>query len=109
MGDNGSLWVDLPLASKVDAIWAAEALGAACSAVYEDFSLWKGERCLYSGLTAHASFSPRTAVQVTMSSQKAVLETEELIQTSNHLLAKSRRLIDLIDEMRKTLKERPSA
>ena len=41
-GDGATLWVYLRTESRADAMWAAYALGRACSDCFEDFDLWDG-------------------------------------------------------------------
>src|SRR5215475_12713903 len=41
-GEGATLWVDLHIEGRVDAIWAAHALAIACSEEYDEFDLWCG-------------------------------------------------------------------
>jgi hypothetical protein len=101
--DGATLWVELEIESRADALWAADALAAACSEEYQEFGLWHGPTCLFTADTRYSHFSPQSAVEVTLASQRAVLEAEELLQSSNTVLARSRKLLEATADMRKSL------
>jgi hypothetical protein len=101
--DGATLWVDLDIESRADALWAADALAAACAEEYQEFGLWHGPTCLFTADTRYSHFSPQSAIEVTLASQQAVLDAEELLQSSNAVLARSRKLLEVMAEMRKSL------
>jgi hypothetical protein len=55
-GDDTTLWVYLQAESRADAMWAAYALGHACSDYFDDFDLWDGANHLLSANTKFSSF-----------------------------------------------------
>src|SRR5215475_4351987 len=65
-GMSGSEWIDLPLCSRTDALWASEALADACSEVYQQFALWEGPKLAHYGRTSHTVFSSLSPEQVTL-------------------------------------------
>lgn len=101
--DGATLWVDLNIESRADALWAADALAAACSEEYQEFGLWHGPTCLFTADTRYSHFSAETAAEVTLASQRSVLEAEDILRSTNKSLARSRKLLETTAEMRKSV------
>ena len=101
--DGATLWIDLRVESRPDALWATDALAAACSEQYEDFELWQGSRYLFGGETRHSRFSLNTGIEVTLASQQSVLETEEALLKSHQGLARSATLLRATQLLRSIL------
>jgi hypothetical protein len=99
--DGATLWIDLHIEGRVDAIWAAYALAIACSEEYDEFNLWSGKDRI-----AGASIPwtlPETAGQIAEATERLVLERLELLQQSHARLAHSRKLADEIALLRSRL------
>src|SRR5262245_1947153 len=80
-GDGATLWIDLHIEGRVDAIWAAYALAIACSEEYGEFDLWCGNDRI-----AGASIPwtlPETAGQIAEATERQVLERQELLHRSH--------------------------
>ena len=101
--DGATLWIDLRVENRPDALWATDALAAACSEQYEDFELWQGSRYLFGGETRHSRFSLNTGIEVTLASQQSVLETEEALLRSHQTLARSAKLLRATQLLRSIL------
>src|SRR5215469_5528450 len=101
--DGATLWIDLRVENRPDALWATDALAAACSEQYEDFELWQGSRYLFGGETRHSRFSMNTGIEVTLASQQSVLETEEALLRSHQTLARSAKLLRATQLLRSIL------
>jgi hypothetical protein len=102
-GDGATLWIDLNISSRADALWAADALAAACAEQYEEFELWQGPVYLFGASTRYSQFSLQTAVEVSRQSQQSVLETEEALLESHNSLARSRKLLAATAQLRQQL------
>ena len=102
--DGRTLWVYLDAESRADAMWAANALGGACSDYFEDFDLWDATNHL---LSAETKLSPfffsDSAEEVATASQQSLLDTEEAILHSNVSVAHSRRLLEATAVLRNRL------
>ena len=98
---GATLSVDLQIESKADALWATEALSAACAEEYDDYELWQGTTLLSFGQTGHSVFCAQTAMEINVATQLSVLEALEAMCRSRTNLARSQRLLDLTGEMRK--------
>jgi len=88
-GDGATLWVYLRAESRADAIWAANALGSACSDYFEDFDLWDGTNHLLSADAKFTSFFSDSAEEVGTASQHSLLDTEEALLRSKVAVARS--------------------
>ena len=100
-GDGASLWIDLHIEGRVDAIWAAYALAIACSEEYDEFDLWCGNDRI-----AGASIPwtlPETAGQIAEATERLVLERQDLLQQSHARLAHSSKLLHEIALLRSRL------
>jgi hypothetical protein len=102
--DGRTLWVYLDAESRADAMWAANALGGACSDYFEDLDLWDATNHL---LRAETKLSPfffsDSAEEVATASQQSLLDTEEAILHSNVSVAHSRRLLEATAVLRNRL------
>jgi hypothetical protein len=98
--DGATLWVYLRAESRADAMWAANALGGACSDCFEDFDLWDGTSHLLSADTKLSFFFSDSAEEVATASQQSLLDTEEAILHSNVSVAHSRRLLEATAALR---------
>jgi hypothetical protein len=101
--DGTTLWVYLRTDSRADAMWAAYALGHACSDYFEDFDLWDGTNHLLSADTKFSSFFSDSAEEVAAVSQQSLLDTEETLLHSKVAVARSRRLLEATEALRDRL------
>lgn len=101
--DGATLWIDLKGMSRADALWAADALASACTEEFEAFELWQGTRLLFGAETRFSYFSLKTGIEVTLASQRAVMETEEALLQSHRALSRSRKLLAVTQELRQSL------
>lgn len=101
--DGATLWIDLRIPNRADALWAADALAAACAEQYEEFELWQGPVYLFGAPTRYSYFSLQTAIGVTRESQQSVLDTEEALLESHQSLARSRKLLAVTAQLRERL------
>ena len=101
--DGGTLWADLAVTSLADALWAADALSAACADAYDEFELWQGTRYLLGGETRLSCFSLSTGVEVALASQRSVLDTEDTLLQSHRALARSGKLLAATERLRQQL------
>src|SRR5262249_29385837 len=86
-----TLSIDLNVAERADAIWAAYALAIACSEEYDEFDLLYGAYRLASSHMSRAV--PKTGEQIKEATQRVVVEREELLQQTHARLARSRKLL----------------
>jgi hypothetical protein len=102
--DGRTLWVYLDAESRADALWAANALGGACSDYFEDFDLWDATNHL---LSAETKLSPfffsDSAEEVATASQQSLLNVEETLMRSEVAVAQSRRLLEATAALRDRL------
>ena len=100
-GEGRTLWIDLDVESRVEAAWAASALATACAEEYEDFDLWDGSTQL-PGREILSIFadSPEGVSVVT---QQAVLDLEEMLLRTHAKLACSRTLLKATALLRRQL------
>ena len=101
--DGATLWVYLQAESRADAMWAAYALGHACSDYFEDFDLWDGTNHLLSTDTKFSSFFSDSAEEVAAASQQCLLDVEETLLHSRVAVARSRRLLEATAALRDRL------
>jgi hypothetical protein len=101
--DRAILWIDLNSMSRADALWAADALASACVEEFEAFELWQGTRLLFGDETRLSRFSLETGIEVTLASQRSVLETEETLLRTHRALSRSRKLLARTRELRQAL------
>jgi hypothetical protein len=99
-GDGTTLWIYLRAEGRVDAMWAAYALGRACSECFEDFDLWDGLTHLLSADTKFTSFFSDSAEEVAAASQHSLLETEETLLRSEIAVGRSRKLLEATAALR---------
>ena len=101
--DGATLWVYLQAESRADAMWAAYALGHACSDCFEDFDLWDGTNHLLSTETKFTSFFSDSAEEVAAASQQSLLDVEETLLHSRVAVARSRKLLEATAALRDRL------
>jgi hypothetical protein len=101
--DGNTLWIEFDVGDPADAFWAADALAAVVSNQYEEYELWRSGRFLFGGLTRDCRFSLDTGIQVTLASQRSVLETEDALLRSHRALARSNRLLAATESLRRKL------
>ena len=101
--DGNTLWVEFDVGDPADAFWAADALAAVLSNQYEEYELWRRGRLLFGGLTQDCRFSLDTGIEVTLASQRSVLETEDALLRSHRALARSNRLLEATETLRRRL------
>ena len=101
--DGVTLWVYLQAESRADAMWAAYALGHACSDCFDDFDLWDSTNHLLSTDTKFSSFFSDSAEEVAAASQQCLLDVEETLLHSKVAVARSRRLLDATAALRDRL------
>lgn len=106
-GHGASLWIDLHVEGRIDAIWAAYALAIACSEEYDEFDLWCGADRIV-GASIPWSL-PDTVGGIAEATEREVLEREELLQQSHARLAHSRKLLHEIAFLRGRLARRSAA
>src|SRR5215472_16358397 len=81
--DGATLWVYLQVESRADAMWAANALGVACSDCFEEYDLWDGTTLLLSAETKLSSFFfSDSAEEDAITSQYSLLDTMEVLVRS---------------------------
>ena len=105
--EGRTLWIDLSVESRADAVWAAYALATGCAEEYEDFDLWDGSDHLLNHQIA--SILSDTPQEVSLATQLAVIEREETLLQSHAKLAKSRKLLEETAALRYQLTTRESA
>ena len=101
--DGRTLWVYLHAESRADALWAANALGGACSDYFEDFDLWDATNHLLSAETKLSPFFSDSAEEVAAASQQSLLDTEETLMRSEVAVAHSRKLLEATAALRNRL------
>ena len=101
--DGATLWVYLQAESRADAMWAAYALGHACSDCFDDFDLWDGTNHLLSTDTKFSSFFSDSAEEVAAASQQSLLDIEETLLHSEVAVARSRKLLEATAALRDRL------
>ena len=101
--DGTTLWVYLRAESRADAMWAAYALGHACSDYFEDFDLWDGTNHLLSADAKLSSFFSDSAEEVAAASQQSLLDIEETLLHSEVAVARSRKLLEATAALRDRL------
>jgi len=89
--DGATLWLYLYAESRADAMWAANALGGACSDCFEDFDLWDGSTQL-PGREILSIFAD-SSEGVAAGTQQAVLDLEEMLLRTHEKLARSHTLL----------------
>jgi hypothetical protein len=104
-GEFGFLYLDLPLARRADALWAAEALAWALSEDYGSYALWDGQTQLLHSRTSLAVLTNRTAVRVSRQSHQVVLDALELTATNHKMLARSERFREAMAQIRRIVAE----
>jgi hypothetical protein len=101
--DNGSVSVSLKIERMADAFWAAEALAAACADRYTSFELWRGWRIIYGGATRNCTFTLDPSLALARATQAEVLEKEELLEASRVVVARSKRMLAMTEQLRQKL------
>src|SRR5215469_561440 len=84
------------------AITIAGLLYDACSDLSSGFELWQGARRVVPDVKKQATAQPnQSSTAITLQLQSVVLEREEMLQQSQWLIARSKRLSARVDELRK--------
>jgi len=84
------------------AITIAGLLYDACSDLSSGFELWQSARRVVPDATKQAAAHPnQSSTAITLQLQSVVLEREEMLQQSQWLIARSKRLQVRVDELRK--------
>jgi len=104
-GGGGSLWIDLNVENRAEAIWAAYALATACAEQYQAYELWDGSDRLLVDQEI-VSIWPDTAEEVCAATQQAVVECEEVLLRSHATLAFSRKLLKETETLESRLAHR---
>ncbi len=104
--DRISLWIDLDVDSKADAVWVAAALREACSDEDGDFELWRGLVCMVSN-EADRGWNPlASSADISAATQRRLLETEEALLNSRQAVARSGKLLAATARLREEMAAR---
>jgi hypothetical protein len=98
-----SLWINLSSISKPAALWATDAVAAACADCYHTFELWEQMKLIYMGETKRSVFSLKPAAEVDLASQQIVLDIEKDLCASQLAVARSKKLLALTERLRQHL------
>ena len=78
------------------AVTIGDVLCDACSDSCDAFEVWNGDRCV----VGRTSRSPRAADVIMGRSQETIVKCEETIQQSEWIIARSKKLLERLDELR---------
>ena len=78
------------------AVTMADVLCDACSDIADSFEVWSGDRCI----VGRTSRSRRAADVILGRTQETIIECEEAIQRSEWIIARSKKLIERLGELR---------
>ena len=78
------------------AVTIGDILCDACSDRCDAFEVWNGDRCV----VGRTSRSPRAADVIVGRSQETIVKCEETIQQSEWIIARSKKLLERLDELR---------
>jgi hypothetical protein len=101
--DDETLSIPLKIEAMGDAFWAAEALAAACADHYTRFELWRGWRIIYCGDTRNCVFTLNPSQAIAHATQAAVLEQEEFLEASRDAVARSKRMLAMMEQLQQKL------